>query len=198
MYTTQDTAKNPIRLFSFPNTLAGDAAVTIIIQCLLTWFVEWGLVAYDLSNRSVQPIGFLPLPTSPLARWFFFLPPAAAAEDPESASPSASGTGPSAAPAPTSLAAATTLSARLLLVIQQALRAMAICVPAFLVVWPVAVGAMTAAGRPLANHDYLYDDRWAPQVFKLLLGGVLSLLTTPLMAMYWLVRAGWAADAAAA
>jgi hypothetical protein len=59
MYTTQseNLAANPIRLFQLPNTLAGDAAVPAIIQCIPTCFVEAGVVPWDLRIRSVQPLG---------------------------------------------------------------------------------------------------------------------------------------------
>ncbi|KAL3962835.1 hypothetical protein ACCO45_004358 [Purpureocillium lilacinum] len=78
-------------------------------------------------------------------------------------------------------------------VLQQALRGFLLAVPSFLVLWPISVGALTAVGRK-EGADWVYADRWAPQVFKLVLGGVLGLLTTPLMAMFWLVRAGWEAE----
>lgn len=163
MYTSQDTDKNPIRLFQMPNTLAGDAAVTIIIQCILTWFVEWGLVAYDLSNRSVQPIGFVAEPSRPLLRWLFFLD--------ERHQP----------------------STRLANVAMQALRGFMLCVPTFLLLWPISVGILTAVGVKNGQGDYDFDAKWTPQFFKFVLGGVLGLLTTPLMAIFWLLKAGWEA-----
>ncbi len=160
MYTTQDTAKNPIRLFQLPNTLAGDAAVTIIIQCMLTWFVEWGLVAHDLANHSVQPIGFIPQPSHPILRWFFFLDEKASS------------------------------TALLFRIAHQALRGFLLCIPAFMLLWPVSVGALSVIGIQ-SGGDFLFADRWTPQFFKFILGGVLGLLTTPLMAMFWLIKAGW-------
>ncbi|KAK7422472.1 hypothetical protein QQZ08_009460 [Neonectria magnoliae] len=166
MYTTQDTVKNPIRLFQLPNTLAGDAAVTIIIQCILTWFVEKGLVAFDLSRRSVQPIGFIPKPSLRWQRRLFFLPADDAAD--VEAKP------------PTCLAS----------LLQQALRGFLLAILGFVLLWPAGVGILTAFGDP-DGGDYTYTDRWTPQFFKLILGGVLGLLTTPLMAAFWLIEAGW-------
>jgi hypothetical protein len=161
MYTTQDTSSKPIRLFQLPNTLAGDAAITTVVQCVLTWFVETALVRYDLRNRSVQPIGsFGPEPRRPWLRRFFFLDEAA-----RNASPLAS-------------------------VGQGALRGLIATVLGFVLLWPVAVGALTAFGEP-SGGDYVYPDRWTPQFFKFIYGGLLGLLTTPLMAMFWLVKAGW-------
>lgn len=68
MYTTTD---DPIRLWQFPNTLAGDTAVTIIVQCLMTWMIEMFIVNRDLCKGNLQPIGFISEPSSTerLSRW---------------------------------------------------------------------------------------------------------------------------------
>lgn len=167
MYTTQNTVKRPVRLWQLPNTLAGDAAVTIFVQCLITWFVELFLLRYDLRHHSVQPIGFISQPSHPWVRMFFFLPrdPSAGVGNPHR-------------------------PWTLLEVIQQALRGLSFGVVGFLVLWPIFMGALTGFGTK-EGADYVYHDKWLPQVFKLILGGVLGLLTTPLMAMFWLVKAGW-------
>ncbi|RMJ08864.1 hypothetical protein BHE90_000660 [Fusarium euwallaceae] len=172
MYTTQDTTKNPIRLFQLPNTLAGDAAVTIIIQCILTWFVEMGLVSYDLSNRSVQPIGFIPEPSAPLLRWLFYLPPSKSEETPEEDEPKSK------------------IGLVLSSIVQQALRGFMLAVLGFLLLWGPSIGILTVFGVR-SGGDFLYQDRWVPQAFKGILGGVLGLLTTPPMAAFWLMKAGW-------
>lgn len=174
MYTTQDTQKSPIRLWQFPNTLAGDAAVTVFVQCILTWFVEMALVSYDLSKRSVQPIGFVPEPTGRWLRWLCLLP--VIEELPQHNSTGAKPRGCcSALPA-----------------LQQLLRGFMLSVVAFVLLWPAAVGILTAFGEKQGG-DRLFEDRWTPQFFKFALGGLLGLLTTPLMAMFWLVKAGWEA-----
>jgi hypothetical protein len=180
MYTTQDTAKTPIRLFQLPNTLAGDAAVTIIIQCIITWFMEKGLVARDLSRRGVQPIGFISKPTEPWLRWLFFLPPLGYdktfGEEIK---------GESQPKPPTEGFAAVFAS-----VLQEALRGFLFAVVGFILLWPVGVGILTLFGEH-GGGDYTYTDRWVPEFFKMVLGGLLGLLTTPFMAMFWLVKAGW-------
>lgn len=167
MYTTQNTVKRPIRLWQLPNTLAGDAAVTIIVQCIITWFVELFILRYDLRHRTVQPIGFVSQPTHPWLRLYFFLPRDPTAEIDRK-------------PRPWSI----------LEIIQQGLRGFSFAVVSFLILWPIFMGALTGFGRK-EGADYVYHDRWLPQVFKLILGGVLGLLTTPLMAMFWLIKAGW-------
>ncbi|KAM0194317.1 hypothetical protein ACHAPA_005223 [Fusarium lateritium] len=177
MYTTQDTVKNPIRLFQLPNTLSGDAAVTIIVQCILTWFVEMGLVRYDLSKRSVQPIGFVPQPSHRWLRWLFFLPPGSDPSDSEEESEKA--------PKDTPKAASVFNT-----IVQGALRGFILAVVGFFLLWPMSVGILTTLGER-DGGDWWYQDRWVPQAFKAILGGVLGLLTTPLMALFWLVKAGW-------
>lgn len=167
MYTTQNTDKQPIRLWQLPNTLAGDAAVTMIIQCIITWFVELFILRYDLRQRAVQPIGFISQPTHPWLRLFFFLPRDPTADIERQ-------------PRPWSF----------LEVIQQALRGFSFAFVSFLLLWPIFMGVLTAFGKK-EGGDYVYHNKWLPQLFKLILGGVLGLLTTPLMAMFWLVKAGW-------
>ena len=75
-------------------------------------------------------------------------------------------------------------------VLQQALRGFLICVPAFLVLWPISVGILTMVGEKHGD-DWVFERRWTPQVFKAILGGLLGLVTTPVMAMFRMVRAGW-------
>ncbi|KAL6400179.1 hypothetical protein AUP68_15872 [Ilyonectria robusta] len=180
MYTTQNTVLNPIYLFQLPNTLAGDAAVTIIIQCIITWFMEKGLVAHDLSRRGVQPIGFISKPTRPWQRRLFFLPPLGYDEAIDA---EAKGEPQAKAVAPDFL---TILGS----VVQHALRGFLIAIVSFFLLWPATVGILIAFGKSTGG-DYIYDDRWVPQIFKGILGGLLGLLTTPLMALFWLVKAGW-------
>ncbi|UNI18015.1 hypothetical protein JDV02_004316 [Purpureocillium takamizusanense] len=193
MYTTQDTHERPIRLLGLPNTLAGDAAVTIIVQCIITWFVEWALVAHDLAHRSVHPIGWVTFPSSSssstsqrLLRWWLFLPVTGGVGDEEQQQADASS--PQSSVELVQRVRVNSLAA----VFQQGLRGFLLAVPSFLVLWPISVGVLTTIGRK-DGADWVFEDRWAPQVFKLVLGGVLGLLTTPLMAMFWLARAGWEA-----
>ncbi|KAL2206893.1 hypothetical protein CC79DRAFT_1370289 [Sarocladium strictum] len=177
MYTTQPSPSPPIKLFALPNTLAGDAAITIIVQCILTWFVELGLLRFDLRHKSVQPIGFIPKPSKAWLRWLFYLPPADSSDDDRAG----------AVPPPR------TISFRAIL--PEALRGFMLAVCGLLVLWPIGVGALTAFGeKQEGSLDYVYDDRYVPQGFKAVLGGLLGLLTTPLMALFWLVRAGWEAE----
>ncbi|KAI1653250.1 hypothetical protein F4813DRAFT_375214 [Daldinia decipiens] len=167
MYATQDIVTRPIRLFLFPNTLAGDAAVTIIIQCLITWHIELFLVNRDLRKGGVHPIGFIPEPKNRFMRWFMFLD------------------------RPKETHEVRSVVHWLSFFRSQILRALLIAVAFFPVIWGPSIGFLVLAGK-WEGDDWYYDKVWAPQVFKLIQGGVLGLLTTPPMVMFWLTRCGWA------
>ncbi|KAI1370388.1 hypothetical protein F4677DRAFT_365413 [Hypoxylon crocopeplum] len=167
MYATQDVATRPIRLFLFPNTLAGDSAVTVIIQCLITWHIELFLVNRDLRKGGVHPIGFIPEPKGRFLRWFMFL------DRPEDTHEVRS------------------FVHWLSFLRSQILRALLIAVAFFPLIWGPSIGFLILSGK-WQGDDWYYDKVWAPQVFKLIQGGVLGLLTTPPMVLFWLTRCGWA------
>ncbi|KAI0004390.1 hypothetical protein F4779DRAFT_74067 [Xylariaceae sp. FL0662B] len=167
MYGHEDTSARPIRLWQFPNTLAGDAAVTIIVQCLITWHIELIIVNRDLRKGGVHPIGFIPEPKNRLIRWFMFLD-----RDEETHR-------------------VRSFLHWLTFLISQVLRALLVAVVFFPLVWGPSIGFLVLTGRRDGN-DWYYDQVWTPQYFKLVQGGALGLLTTPLMVMFWLTRCGWA------
>ncbi|KAK0743268.1 hypothetical protein B0T18DRAFT_448026 [Schizothecium vesticola] len=167
MYVTPPPTAAPIRLWQLPSTLAGDAAVTIIVQNLITWCLELALVNRDLARGAIAPLGFLPVPKGRLARWFFFM----------------DRKGDASRPGGWRHWGAFWAS--------QVVRAMVVSVGCFAVVWPVAVGVLMGVGRK-EGGDYVFERRWAPQVFKLVLGAVLGGVTTPAFVVFWLARAGWA------
>ncbi|KAK3381501.1 hypothetical protein B0H63DRAFT_206485 [Podospora didyma] len=172
MYTIPPPTAAPIRLWQLPNTLAGDGAVTIIIQSIITWLVELVLVNRDLSKGVVAPIGFIPPPPlttrlSRAARWFLFLDRTTEAHEPGSAAHWAG------------------------FMFSQVVRAMVMAVLSFALLWGPSVGILMAFGTR-SGGDWVYERTWTPQMYKLVLGGIQALLTTPLFALFWLVRAGWA------
>lgn len=139
--------------------------MTIIVQSLITWFIELGLVGRDLRTGGVSPVGFLPRPRNTYLRRLFFLDEFSPPDSPS-------------------------WTAALVFVIDNALRAVATAVVGFVLLWPISVGALTAFGRK-EGGDWVYEKTWTPQVFKLVLGGVWGLLQTPVYAGFWLVREGW-------
>lgn len=171
MYSHQDLAKNPIRLFRLPNTLAGDGGVTLIVQSIVTWLVEVAIVTLDLRTGAVQSIGFVPEPTSKLARWWFMLDEKEWPTDTKKQ----------------------LFVKWFVWLFNQVLRGFLIAVICFPFFWPAAVGILTAVGTKEGN-DWYFDRTWAPQVYKLIYAGVLGLISTPPMAAYWLLRYGWIAN----
>ncbi|KAK0629032.1 hypothetical protein B0T17DRAFT_174431 [Bombardia bombarda] len=175
MYTSASTLTHPINLFQLPNTLAGDAAVTIIVQSIITWLIELLLVNRDLASGGVAPVGFIdpPPPNYRLLRWFLFLDrtPSSSSESDEPAQGS--------------------VAHWAYFMFSQVLRGFLVAIPSFMLFWGPCVGILTAVGMR-SGGDWVFEATWAPEIFKFLLGGLLSLVQTPLFALFWLVRAGWA------
>lgn len=214
MYKTIDVEKHPIRLFQFPNTLAGDATVTIFIQCVITWFIELILVNRDLRSGHIQPIGFIKEPSNAIVRWFLLLDrhPPAATDDAEAANGADGANGNSDDDLRRPLSAPHDENCRceqhseqyeigswkhwFVFLVSQLIRALLIGVLMWFLLWPISIGILTAVGDKRADGDWWFDaSSWAPPIFKLVFGGVLALITTPPFAAFWLVRCGWAVQA---
>ncbi|KAG0329409.1 hypothetical protein BGZ99_002120 [Dissophora globulifera] len=60
---------NPVHLWSLPNSLAGDAAVTLIIQQLLTWVLDRLSIRGDVRKGLVAPLR-MPANAHAVLRWF--------------------------------------------------------------------------------------------------------------------------------
>ncbi|KAI1356609.1 hypothetical protein F5Y01DRAFT_267860 [Xylaria sp. FL0043] len=166
LYHNKGSHTSPIRLFQFPNTLAGDTAVTIFVQFLTTWVIESILVNYDLRKGGVQPIGFIPEPKWRHLRWFMFLDRKEQTYEVRSA------------------------KHWFWWLFSQVLRSLILAVVTFPFIFGASVGILTAIGKHHDN-DWYFGAKWAPQIFKLVQGAVLGLLFTPLMVIFWLARCGW-------
>ena len=196
MYATLDTSKWPVRLWQFPYTLAGDGALSIPIQCMITWWLELWLVNRDLRRGNVEPIGFIPEPKHRVLRWFMFLD--RHNQDSEIGS----------------------RKHWFQFAVSQFTRALLVSLVSFVLMWGPSVAILTlfslnkptpcpCAGlavpyqcliaqelmriaSPMCSNDWCYRKKWTPQIFKTVKGSMLGLLTTPLFVMFWLVRCGWA------
>ncbi|KAI0026206.1 hypothetical protein F4780DRAFT_13911 [Xylariomycetidae sp. FL0641] len=166
MYAHQPQSR-PVRLWQFPNTLAGDAGLTVIVQCILTWLVELVMVNYDLKKGGVQPIGFISEPRHPMLRWFMFLD----RKEPTTATGG--------------------FAHWVTFLLSQILRAFIIAVIFFPFVFGASVGFLSIVGH-YRDGDWEYDPKWKPQLFKLIQGISLGVLATPPMVIFWLTRCGWA------
>ncbi|KAI3324210.1 hypothetical protein HD806DRAFT_62771 [Xylariaceae sp. AK1471] len=169
LYHNKGSNESPIRLFQFPNTLAGDTAVTIFVQFLITWIIESILVNHDLKKGGVQPIGFIQEPEWKVLRWFMFLDRQEQTHEVRS------------------------FKHWLEYLFSQAIRSLILAVAFFPLIFGVSIGLLTLAGtRKAADWDWYYSAKWAPEIFKLVQGAVLGLLFTPPMVIFWLARCGWA------
>jgi hypothetical protein len=273
---TYGTGSPPLFLFSLPTSLVGDAAITTIIQCILTWLIPLVLVNLDLAQGRVAPIGFVPEPTSRWVRCLFLLDQHQRepnggrkrpgqqdhrSDDPEvnldeetqlttrhptdhntanggtkqqgisvitttavcASSPfrSPSPSSPSRSPQSpdsnhnrnktisnrhhNSNSLLGTLCSTLVLagyprgagvtglawfVLGQLGRGLLLAVGAFGVLIGPTIGVLAATGTRYGG-DWVFPGAWAGPVFKLVYGGVLGLLTSPTVALFWMVRAGW-------
>ncbi|KAI6088553.1 hypothetical protein F4821DRAFT_233226 [Hypoxylon rubiginosum] len=167
MYSHQDPIRKPIRLFGYPETLAGDAGVTVIVQCVITWYIELIFVNWDLKKGSVRPIGFIPEPKNRIVRWFMFLDRPAQTYEVGS------------------------FKHWFWFFASQFARSVLISAFWFPFIWGPSIGFLTIHGT-FRDGDWYFDRVWTPQVFKLLQGGILGLLSTPPMVIFWLTRCGWA------
>ncbi|KAI0477896.1 hypothetical protein GGR56DRAFT_674215 [Xylariaceae sp. FL0804] len=207
--------QQPVRLWAWPNTLAGDAAVTVVIQCLITWAVELFLVNRALRRGGVRPIGFVREPRRNAARWFMMLPPAEAdrGDDHRKEQQEEAAT-------MTNNSRRSRLRRWAILTASQALRALLVAAACFPLIWGASIGFLVLIGRRVPPHhaplpsssslssfsssssstddgeegisDWDFGHRWTPQLFKLVQGAVLGLLATPPMVVFWLLRSGWA------
>ncbi|KXX76954.1 hypothetical protein MMYC01_207608 [Madurella mycetomatis] len=189
MYANLQPPHPPPLLFTLPSSFLGDAAVTAIIQSCVSWLVPLFFVNYDLAHRRVAPLGIFPEPASHLVRRLFFLDHynggsglghgGKSGSSSPSIPPSSSGCGPGCVPSVGFFLA-------------QLGRAMAVAVMSFCVLIGPTVGILMAVGTRYGG-DWVFLDKWTGPLFKLVYGGVLSLLTSPGIAMFWMVRAGWVA-----
>lgn len=74
-------SKHPVYIWPLPNSLAGDIAVTIIIQQTLTWILDRLAVRGDLKKGLVAPLR-MPSDASKVVRWFVGLEDVKAAGKP--------------------------------------------------------------------------------------------------------------------
>ena len=178
-----------ITLWSFPHTLAGDAAVTIILQVLVTWFLEALFVTSDLQSGRIAPT-LRYAPHDSLVKWFVRIPGPypGLAISPYSSSPSS--------PLPPKEQGESEKEEGkwsphpvLVFVGRQLVRVGIITVFGFLIFWGPGVGIMAEAGTPEGN-DFVYDAKWTPQVFKGVLGGILGFFLGIGCSWYWMVRLG--------
>ncbi|KAG0259351.1 hypothetical protein DFQ27_004093 [Actinomortierella ambigua] len=160
------STKFPVSLWPLPNTLAGDSAVTIILQQTLTWILDRLAVVGDLKKGMVAPLR-MPSNASGLVRWFVGIE--------------------------YSKVHPQTLGERLSYVFHfHVKRIVVIIVATFIVYWSLAIAVLSIlkANAVGADHSGLGGDfnPWPmPEIYKGIYGALLG-LTTPFMtyiALIW-------------
>ncbi|KAF9978064.1 hypothetical protein BGZ73_003804 [Actinomortierella ambigua] len=158
--------KDPVSLWPLPNTLAGDSAVTIILQQGLTWILDRLAVAGDLKKGMVAPLR-MPAKAPSLVRWFVGIE--------------------------YSKVQPQTWGERWSYIFNFHVKRMAVIIVAtFIVYWPIAIGILSGlkANGIGADHTDLGGDfnPWPmPEIYKGVYAAMLG-LTTPLMtyiALIW-------------
>lgn len=184
--------EDPIALLGMPNTLAGDAALTIIIQTIVTWLIEWAVLTSDLRAGKVAPLYLPSYSDSPRFRRMLGVP--SSSEGPDSDGREGSGGRGDVEEARDSSSTnhkhgQEASRTEPLPLPSHIPRILSLLLPSFILFWPPSLAILTTVGTK-AGNDYVFATRWAPQIFKLILGGVLGLLVTPFMALFWLLREG--------
>ncbi|TPX69383.1 hypothetical protein SpCBS45565_g02415 [Spizellomyces sp. 'palustris'] len=164
----------PTYLWSLPNTIAGDAAVTVLIQVTLTWIIDGGLVHNDVRKGVTQPIltsqnGDTSVSTWTLPRRGFLGWLCASSLD--------------------IFVAGLPFTERMRRLANAALRGfvVSICVLPFF--WGIGIGLACAIWKGLASGDQVSG--WpGPQIFKGVYAFVLGAFTTPLSSIVGMAQAG--------
>ena len=124
-----------VRLWNInDNTLAGDAAVTIFVQLIVTWLIDTLLVCNDVRTRAfrIQPL-FPKTSNNKFLEWYLSV------EGMDVLDPNIS------------------LLRRVKRVIGGAIRALFLSVPVFFLWWPIGVGIMAGVGEPIGGAEYAYN-----------------------------------------
>lgn len=125
-----------VRLWNInDNTLAGDAAVTIFVQLVVTWLIDTSLVCNDVRTRAlqIQPLALPSKLTNKFLLWYLSV------EGMDLLDPSA------------------TCLVRLKRMIGAVIRALLLSMPVFFVWWPISVGIMAGVGQPIGQAEYAYN-----------------------------------------
>ncbi|KXJ88391.1 hypothetical protein Micbo1qcDRAFT_207128 [Microdochium bolleyi] len=146
---------DPVHLFVFPIPLAGDSAITILIQLFLTWFPTLFLVNKYLQAGEIEPIGFLPEPWWCPLRWFMFL----------DRCPERHGR--------------VTAALVMRFILSQLLRVLIFTILAYAILWAPSIGVLMAVADARCDWDWCFQPRWTPQVYKLIISAVTALLAAP-------------------
>eukprot|EP01117_Protostelium_nocturnum_P005210 TRINITY_DN1895_c0_g1_i1.p1 TRINITY_DN1895_c0_g1~~TRINITY_DN1895_c0_g1_i1.p1 ORF type:complete len:228 (+),score=63.49 TRINITY_DN1895_c0_g1_i1:141-824(+) len=153
-----------IRVWLFPNTLAGDAAVTVFIQGILTWIIDTMMTSADVRKGVYGISPRVPpqwIKKNAFFQWMYksnldILEPNIGARE----------------------------TFRRLF--HSFLRSLPYCVFVFVLAWPIGCGILAGA----SSGDYI-DSYWKAAFFKLGFGGLMSPWQTAVTSLIAITRKGW-------
>ncbi|EPY50003.1 fungal protein [Schizosaccharomyces cryophilus OY26] len=144
-----------VRLWRLPDTLSGDLAVTNFAQAIVTYWIESALVQADLRSGLVRPVYFGWWPKNTFMREILRAKP--------------------------NYHFNFIVFRWMEWLVFTALRGLFWSIPLWFLLWPASIGILCAPGNHFGN-DYYYNNYPAPQVVKLVFGGVLGFVITPWIA----------------
>ncbi|KAG7286207.1 hypothetical protein NEMBOFW57_008513 [Staphylotrichum longicolle] len=173
----------PPFLFHPPVSFLADAALSTVLQSVITWFCVAFLVNLAVSRGSVPPYAprAIPEPTRPFWRWVFMLDHYNAARG----SACLGGRGRwccCGVPRGVGQAVGFFLAGLG--------RGLVVAVYGFGVMVGPTIGVLMSCGTPYEG-DWVFLGRWDGVVFKSIYGGFLALVLGPPLTYMWIVRAGW-------
>lgn len=200
MYTHSEYA---VTLWAFPNTVSGDCALTVFIQCVVTWFLEELLIGFDIFNDAIPTFDIIQRPHNRLVRNYLeilepgekpwdqkllgFIPGTPQInyrhtaiefrQDPGYEHPK------------TKHKWSRGCAIIFFWLLNKAARALLLGCVLWAIIWPITMGILAGIGhhRP-GTIEYTLNHFPEPQIVKLLYGGILGLFCTPIMASVILMR----------
>ncbi|KAG0347893.1 hypothetical protein BG004_006612 [Podila humilis] len=192
--------KDPISIWPLPNTLAGDAAVTIIIQTTLTWILDRLAVGGDLKKGLVAPLR-MPINAKPWLRWFIGLDELKSFQQSSKSGGGGGGGGGGTSGATVGTGAVPGVphyysrkEKVLFLLAFHGKRIAVMIVATFIVFWPITIGILTGLRNQGIGRDHsdLGGDFnvWPmPEIFKGIYGFAVG-ITTPFVSYVALIYQG--------
>ncbi|KAL2150822.1 hypothetical protein VTH82DRAFT_7385 [Thermothelomyces myriococcoides] len=200
----------PPFLFRPPVSLVADAALTTLVQSAISWACLVVLVNREMSRGGVAPYAPLPSaaeevsswwwwggePRNAAARWFLML-------DHYNAERGSMLLGPcgrlcycccccycSSSSSSPFVKRAQRAGRWMAFGLAGLGRAVIVALLGFLIMIGPTIGICVAVGKRL-DGDWVFPGRWDGALFKLVYGTVLGFITSPALALMWMLRAGW-------
>ncbi|KAK3303391.1 uncharacterized protein B0T15DRAFT_273222 [Chaetomium strumarium] len=155
------------------SALFGDLAITTLLTGIATWMCALVLVNWDLCRGRVAPLHYTCELRSSFLRWFMFLDHYNSERGSYLCGCCDRG-----------------MARKVMFVLANVGRGVLVAMFTILLTVGPAVGLLVFAGKEYQRRQ-VFQGRWDGPVFKMVYGGLLAGLTSPLLAYMWMVRTGW-------